>query len=833
MCIFETRRTKRNFILQDDDMQQDKDELKKMLEQLEAISSRQKDVSAEITALRVRLDALLRETSAQGQGEKKNEIAQASAKKPLETSPVPNAIPLSKTEDSSSTSSDTSSNQDTAPQKTQNSASKALENHKASAQRKENQKAARLQETTKWERIIGGNILNKIGILLAIFGVAIGVKYSIENNLISPITRIILGYCAGLTVLLLSVKLKKKYLNYSAVLLSGATTILYFVTFSAYNFYELIPQVPAFIGMVIITLFTVAAALHYQKQVIALLGLVGSYAVPFLLSDGSGRVEVMLTYMCIINAGVLALALKKSWNLVYVSATILSWIIFSAWWVTDYNNDQIHMALGFGLIFFLTFYIVSIGFKLKSGTKLSVFNVMMVLFNAFLFFGIGYDVLDLHPKGEDYLGLFTLCNALLHFGMSLFVFKKGKGDKSILYMVAGLMLVFATITIPVQLDGNWVTLIWSVQAALFFWIGRRKSISIYENISYPLMVLAFFSLIHDWLNTYALGIGDQHPFWNMTFFTSLCFASTMGFILYTRNKTQDNDAVPSKNVFLLLLRFLAPALLLLSLFWGIHLEIDLLFEQLYQGSEIRRFVDQDQYESTFYNKDYRFFGVICKVLHAMIFVSLLSWVNLKRIQNQILGGVNLVLNLMVTFIYLMVGLFVLSELRENYLGQANSAYFEHGFMNLGIRYLSYLVLVGLIFSIYAHLRSAFMRMSSRFTPIFVCFVFGVILWVMASELLHILDLSGVENAYKFSISILFGAYGLLMIGIGIWKSKQYLRIAGMVLFAITLIKLIFYDLGELSTLAKTAVFLCLGASLLLSSFLYNKYQSKIDGSLDE
>lgn len=814
-------------------MQQDKDELKKMLEQLEAISSRQEEVSAEITALRVRLDALLRESSAQDKEEKKDELEQASAKKPLETSSVPSAIPLIKPEDSSSTSSKRSSNAGTDQQKTQSSASKALENQKANAQRKENQKAARLQETTKWERIIGGNILNKIGILLAIFGVAIGVKYSIENNLISPITRIILGYCAGLLVLLLSVKLKKKYLNYSAVLLSGATTILYFVTFSAYNFYELIPQVPAFIGMVIITLFTVAAALHYQKQVIALLGLVGSYAVPFLLSDGSGRVEVMLTYMCVINAGVLTLALKKNWNAVYVSATILSWIIFSAWWVTDYNNDQIHMALGFGLIFFLTFYIVSIGFKLRSGTKLSVFNVIMVLFNAFLFFGMGYDVLDNHPKGEEYLGLFTLCNALLHFGMSLFVFKKGNGDKSILYMVAGLMLVFATITIPVQLDGNWVTLIWSAQAALFYWIGRKKSVSIYENISYPLMVLAFFSLMHDWLNTYALRFGDQLPFWNMTFFTSLGFAAAMGFIQYTRIQSQEPLSAPNKQVIPVLLSFIAPTLLVLGVFWGVHLEIDLVFEQLYQRSEIRRFVDQDQYESIFYNKDYRFFGVIWKVLHAMIFVSLFSWINLKRFQNQILGGINLVLNLIVTFVYLLIGLFVLSELRENYLGQANSAYFEHGFWNLGIRYFSYLFLATLVFSIYQLIRSNFMKMSARFIPIFVCFVFGVILWVMASELLHILDLSGVENAYKFSISILFGAYGLLMIGIGIWKSKQYLRIAGMVLFAVTLIKLIFYDLGELSTLAKTAVFLCLGASLLLSSFLYNKYQSKIDGSLDQ
>ena len=43
------------------------------------------------------------------------------------------------------------------------------------------------------EKFIGENLINKIGILITVIGVFIGAKYSIENNLISPLTRIILG----------------------------------------------------------------------------------------------------------------------------------------------------------------------------------------------------------------------------------------------------------------------------------------------------------------------------------------------------------------------------------------------------------------------------------------------------------------------------------------------------------------------------------------------------------------------------------------------------------------------------------------------------------------
>ena len=63
------------------------------------------------------------------------------------------------------------------------------------------------------EKLIGENLINKIGIAITVIGVAIGAKYSIEHDLISPLTRIILGYLTGLGLLGFGIKLKKKYEN--------------------------------------------------------------------------------------------------------------------------------------------------------------------------------------------------------------------------------------------------------------------------------------------------------------------------------------------------------------------------------------------------------------------------------------------------------------------------------------------------------------------------------------------------------------------------------------------------------------------------------------------
>jgi len=190
------------------------------------------------------------------------------------------------------------------------------------------------------EKFIGENLINKIGIAITVIGVAIGTKYSIEHDLISPLTRIILGYLIGLVLIGFGIKLKKKYEDFSAVLVSGAMAIMYFITFAAYNFYGLIPQTFAFVLMLLFTAFTVVAALNYNKQVIAHIGLVGAYAVPFLLSEDSGRVEILFSYMAIINIGILLISFKKYWKALYNSAFVMTWVIYFSWYFLDYYVDE-------------------------------------------------------------------------------------------------------------------------------------------------------------------------------------------------------------------------------------------------------------------------------------------------------------------------------------------------------------------------------------------------------------------------------------------------------------------------------------------------------------
>lgn len=443
-----------------------------------------------------------------------------------------------------------------------------------------------------FEKFIGENLVSKLGILITIIGVVIGAKYSIENELISPLTRIILGYLTGVGLMGVGIKLKEKYKSYSAVLVSGAIAIMYFITFAAYSFYAIFPQLVAFLLMLLFTIFTVIAAISYDKQVIAHIGLIGAYAVPFFLSNGSGDMLTFFTYITIINVGILAISYKKYWKKLYYAAFGQTWLIYLFWLLFNAQMSQhFNIAFTFGTVFFALFYVTFLVYKM---TKKEVFDkstVIILLLNSFIYFGVGYFIIERTGSWQDYLGLFTVANALVHFGVGSFIYKQDLYDKNLFYLIVGLVLVFITIAIPVQLDGNWVTLIWTGEAALLFWIGRTKGVSFYEKSSYILLSLGFLSICQDWDSGYYSSYiydlkSNLLPIFNVQFLSSVLFIAAFIFI----NKVHQNKAYTSlfaPNTFSSKVVSIGLfSILILSIYFALRIEINAYFTHLHEPQKL-------------------------------------------------------------------------------------------------------------------------------------------------------------------------------------------------------------------------------------------------------
>lgn len=687
-----------------------------------------------------------------------------------------------------------------------------------------------VEESASIEKFIGENLINKIGIVITVIGVSIGVKYSIDHELISPLARIVLGYLSGLTLLFFGIRLKTKYENYSSVLVSGSMAVLYFITYAAYTYYGMLSQVAAFAVMVAITIFTVMAALKYDKMVIALIGQVGAYAIPFLLSDDSGNAVVLFSYMAIINSGILVVAVRKYWEPLYFTAFVLTWLIFVSWFNKSYlpDTDFVISLLFLGL-FFILFYLTFLGYKLHQKREFGVSDIPLLMTNSAIFYGLGCIILNSQKGWEGYLGSFTILNALIHGSVSVALYFREHKDKNLFYFISGLALVFVTIAIPVQLDGNWVAMLWAGEMALLFWIGRTQKIAVYEILSYPIMVLTFLSLIHSWsvgyFNPSFEGMErTMPPLFNRYFLTTLLVTSSYGFLYLINSNEQYHSAIANREDFLSLVTIVIPSILLFTVYFAFRNEIAFYWDHLHYNAVIKATGSWNKYYTDFYCSNLLHLKTIWLINYSLFYFSILSFLNIHYLKNRSLGLVNLGLNLVVTVVFLTMGLYLLNLLGNNLVNSAALSD-QHSFFNTWIRYISFGFLALILFVSQLYTRQDFLNADHRIG--FDLVLFTSIICIASSELINWMNIAGSADSYKLGLSILWGIYSLLVITLGIWKKKKHLRIGAIALFAATLLKLFFYDLTDLDTISKTIVFVALGILLLIISFIYNKYKNII------
>ena len=679
------------------------------------------------------------------------------------------------------------------------------------------------------EKIIGESWINKIGILIVVIGVAIGAKYSIENELISPLTRIILGYLMGIGLLGFGIKLKPKFEGYSAVLVSGAISIFYFITYFAYSFYDLIPQALAFVMMLIFTAFTVFTAIKYNRVVIAHIGLIGAYAVPFLLSSGSGRVDILFSYMLIINLGILFISIKKDWKSLHYSAFFFTWMIYGSWFADKSFDSGLQgyeaLGIGFATAFFLVFYGVSLFNNIISKEKLDKVNIILILLNSFIYYGFGYGIFNGHSILDSYLGLFTLFNAVIHFAVLFFIKSKKLADSTLFYSTLGMVFTFITIAIPIQLDGNWVTLIWTAQGAILFWLGKTKKISIYEKISLPILGLAFLSFLEDWERySYAVDL-DIHAFWNINFLTGILAILGYGFVVYLSRKHAETEENQKFSPFNAIKSFYLPALLVLTAYLTFRNEIAYYFNYWYESSSLKCKEISEIDEYSLYNYDINVFKNIYLIAYSLVFFGGLALLNFHKFKNKVLGISAIVIGLLTLLSAQTFGLEELGELRYAYINGGSNEYFDVNFNYILVRYLLW---GSVAFALWAIFKNAKSIIENAKFHIFLEMVIHIsILNFLSNELVTWMDIAGYQDIFKLGLSILWSVYSLLLVSLGIYKKKKYLRISALVLFGVTLAKLFLYDISNLSTISKTVVLIVLGLLLLIISFLYNKFKDKI------
>ncbi len=158
---------------------------------------------------------------------------------------------------------------------------------------------------------MGVKLFAWIGGFVLFLGVVFLVKYSFENNLITPRMRIAIGAFIGLALTAAGWRAaRKNYRIPGQSLCATGILVLYADIFAAHAFYDLISLMPAFALMSCVTIAAFFLAVVLDAQVVVILGLLGGFLTPFLLATGSDHPAALFGYVGLLNAGVAAVVLR-------------------------------------------------------------------------------------------------------------------------------------------------------------------------------------------------------------------------------------------------------------------------------------------------------------------------------------------------------------------------------------------------------------------------------------------------------------------------------------------------------------------------------------------
>jgi uncharacterized membrane protein len=648
------------------------------------------------------------------------------------------------------------------------------------------------------EKFIGENLINKIGILILVLGISYFVKYSIDKGWINEPARVGIGILSGALVMAIAHRLREKYAAFSSVFVAGAIAIFYFTIGIAFHSYHLFSQPVAFGLMVIITAFSCLVSLSYNRKELAILSLIGGFAVPFMVSTGQGNYVVLFTYITILDLGILALAYHKKWEIVNILSYIFTIMLFAGWLSKDINEAQPHYlgALCFAFVFYLIFILTNIINNLRTKSAFSNADWAILTSNTFLFYGAG--MLILNNYNPEFRGLFTTALGGLNLIYAWFLHKKFNWDKNTVYLLIGMTLTFVTLAIPIQFQGNYITLFWAAEAVLLMWLGQKSKVAGYRFGSLVVTFLMLISLLMDWYQSYLFEQDFAIVFNKICttgIFLAVCLAAICYLLKDEKEEVTQFDLIFDPKVFAQFFGIAAIAVTYLVGFLEVNFQSRSHIAGLSSAASVL-------------------------VLYHLLFSTLVfvGLCRMKTASNYILATLLGVGNIVLWAFWF--SNYPFYENIDVILRGGNRLAFNVHYISLGIvLYLAYGV-----YKIHKeHLEIGFLNTKSA-----LWVASFLIIYMASSELmLHGLVFSSKQEValthiIKTGFPILWGVLAFAFLILGIKRENKTIRIIALTLLGLTIVKLFLYDIQNASETGKIVAFILLGVLILIISFVYQK-----------
>ena len=177
-------------------------------------------------------------------------------------------------------------------------------------------------------------------------------RYSIDHGWLAPPVRVAIGILTGIALLVVcDLKAARRYPATANALDAAAIAILFSTFFAAHALWHLIPSSVAFGMLALVTATAVLLSIRRDSMFIAVLGLLGGFATPALLSTGENRPIPLFAYLLLLNIGLAWVANRKRWPALTILTLVLTTLYQWGWVIRFLTVNQLSLAMGVFLVF--------------------------------------------------------------------------------------------------------------------------------------------------------------------------------------------------------------------------------------------------------------------------------------------------------------------------------------------------------------------------------------------------------------------------------------------------------------------------------------------------
>ncbi len=330
--------------------------------------------------------------------------------------------------------------------------------------------------------LLGGNTVARVGAIVLFIGLSFLAKWAADNALFPPEARLAAIGLVGIALLVQGFRLMRAdagddastvRTNYALLLQGAGVAVLYLTVFAAFKLYAMIPPLSAFALMALVCALSTLLALLANAQSLALVGFAGAFATPILISTGQGNHVALFSYYLLLNLAIGVVAWLRAWRALNLLGFLSTFIVATLWGALKYAPEHYASTQPFLFAFFVIYVVIGLAYALRhSEEKGHTLDGMLVFGTPIVAFALQTQLVAHIEYGA------AISSVILSFIYVLLAYAMRARNHPLAHWLmlsyAALALIFATLAVPLAVDGKLTAAIWAIEGAGVFWLATRQ-----------------------------------------------------------------------------------------------------------------------------------------------------------------------------------------------------------------------------------------------------------------------------------------------------------------------------------------------------------------------